>query len=179
MRKSYNKDIMEWNEFPKYDIIWTDPPWEERMVKWFQGKMKKETGIEVKNTLTQIITKLATLTKTDKPIVIEYSVKGHEYIVDVMQSKGHVLKSKNIRLQSMGREFILLVFNVPVTIPNQKGFAIIEEFFTVNKFGIVFDPFAGIGATAKSVIKTGTFYIGSELNPERYKRLANVLNENY
>lgn len=175
MNKAYNKDIMDWNEFPLYDIVWTDPPWEDRMVKWFQGKMKKETGLEVQNTLTQIITKLATLSKTDKPIVIEYSIKGHEYIVDVMQSKGHVLKSKNVRLQSMGREFILLVFNADIEIPNQKGFAIIEEFFTKNKYGIVFDPFAGIGATAKSVLKTGTNYIGSELNPARYNRLKNIL----
>jgi hypothetical protein len=95
-----------------------------------------------------------------------------------MESKGHVLKSKNVRLQSMGREFILLVFNEELKIPSQKGFAIIEEFFTENKFNVVFDPFAGIGATAKSVLKTGTIYVGSELNPVRYKRLAKVLNEN-
>lgn len=175
MKKAYNKDIMSWDEFPHYDIVWTDPPWEDRMVKWFQGKMKKETGIVVQNTLTDILTKLATLCKTDKPIVIEYSIKGHEYVIEVMQSKGHTLYSKNVRMQSMGREFILLVFNAPLEIPNQKGFGIIEEFFTKNRFGIVFDPFAGIGATAKSVIKTGTTYIGSELNPERYKRLAKVL----
>ena len=41
---NYNKDIMDWNEFPAYDMIWCDPPWEQRMVKYFETVMKRDSG---------------------------------------------------------------------------------------------------------------------------------------
>jgi hypothetical protein len=44
MTKNYNKNILDWDVLPQYDLIWTDPPWQDRMVNWFQNKMEKDTG---------------------------------------------------------------------------------------------------------------------------------------
>ena len=44
------------------------------------------------------------------------------------------------------------------------------------KPNIVFDPFAGIGYTARFVLKAGSSYVGAEMNYARYLRLKEVLN---
>ena len=78
---NYNKDIMDWNEFPAYDMIWCDPPWEQRMVKYFETVMKRDSGREASNTITNIINKLGSLASTEKLIVVEYGIKGHELVI--------------------------------------------------------------------------------------------------
>ena len=53
---------------------------------------------------------------------------------------------------------------------------ITKTLYKLDDIEIVFDPFAGIGFTAKAVKKAGKIYIGSEINPARFKKLqkANV-----
>jgi hypothetical protein len=177
MNKAYNKDIMDWDEFPHYDIVWTDPPWEERMVKWFQGKCKKETGLEVNHTIREIIGHLAKLSNPTKPVVIEYGIKGYDLVIEIMEAFGHKHISTNKRVSAMCPVYVVMVFNSDLKIPELKDPYLITEFFKENDFKTAFDPFAGIGATAKAVMKSGAYYIGSELNPKRYERLKKIIDE--
>lgn len=176
MGKSYNKDIMDWQEFPQYDLIWTDPPWETRMLKFFETMMRKQTGNAPANDLTAIFNKLGSLADTQKPMIIEYSVQGHQKVIDIMREHGHFLTHKKKMDQSMNRPFVILAFNFKGHfIADTKGFKIITDTLKMySKSGIVFDPFAGIGNTCKAVKAAGWEYIGSELNPERFKRLQAI-----
>jgi len=177
MTKNYNKDIMDWTEFPAYDMIWCDPPWEQRMVKYFETVMKRDSGVEASNTITKILEKLASLSSTDKLIVIEYSIKGHEYVLEIMEKFGHKFISKHIRTYDK-RPFLVLVFNREIEMYKTQNEAelITKTLYKLDDIEIVFDPFAGIGFTAKAVKKAGKIYIGSEINPARFKKLqkANV-----
>lgn len=171
----YNKDIMDWNVFPKYDIIWCDPPWNDRMVKFFETMMLKKGYKKPNNTIIDIITKLSELSDINKPIFIEYSVKGSELVIDLMCQNGHVFTKKITSTQSNGKPYLILVFNTDFT-PNGNciGFDIIKDVCNRFSFNTVFDPFAGIGKTANAFIKCNKTYIGSEINPYRFEKLKKV-----
>ena len=175
MQRNYNRDILEWKQFPpEYDMIWCDPPWEQRMVKYFETIMKKESGVEKpENTIEDILAKLAKLADPKKLLIIEYSVKGMELVRSTMQRYGHKLHRTHGRTQSNGKPFVVMVFNQAVPISPEKGFKCVTE--TLNSLPdvkTVFDPFAGIGLTAKAVQAAGKIYIGSEINPARFEKLC-------
>lgn len=175
MIRNFNKDIMDWHEFPKYyDIIWTDPPWGEGMVKLFQTMLKKDTGAIVSHGIHDILQQLFSLSDREKPLVVEYGVKGFDKVIEIAEVLGHKLISTNYRMQSMGRPFVILVFNRDVVISNDDGAKIITNTLKGTDFEVVFDPFAGVGFTAKAVIKAGKIYVGSELNPKRFRKLLEI-----
>ena len=177
MNQFYNKDIMDWEKFPEYDVIWCDPPWEQKMVKFFETMMLKNGQQKPQNTIENIISKLADLSIKDKPIFIEYSVKGFELIIELMTLKGHRFCEKVCSFQENGNPYLILVFNSEEYSPDgtKKGFEIINQTCKDLSFKVVFDPFAGIGKTAKAFVKNGKTYIGSEINKERFNKLKKVL----
>lgn len=172
MKKNYNKDILDWTSFPTYDMIWCDPPWEQSMVKMFQTIMKKDVGKTVDHTIDEILHHLGKLADPNKPMVIEYCIKGMDRVPRVMKSHGHTLIGEYMRTQGSGRPFVIFVFNGEVPIAESKGLKIVSDSLSQVKPCTVFDPFAGIGQTAKHARKAGHTYIGSELNPKRYLKLC-------
>lgn len=173
MEKNYNKDIVDWKAFPAYDMIWCDPPWEDRMVRYFRTDMVKKTGEGFETTLEQMLHHLGKLADSSKPMVVEYSIKGHEYVIQVLESRGHKLVNKVVTTQSNNKPYLIMIFNKAVLIDiNLSGFRQVTDAVQRSKARVIFDPFAGIGATAKAVQKAGATYIGSEVNPARFKRLC-------
>lgn len=168
---------MSWDKFPNYDIIWTDPPWEQKMVNYFETIMFKAGYQRPNNSLESIIGHLGKLANPEKPIFIEYSIKGFELIVDIMSDYGHNFCNNVYSKQENGNPYFILVFNSENFSPDgsRQGFKIIDATCQYLNFNVVFDPFAGIGKTAKSFIKNGKTYIGSEINPERFNKLKQVI----
>ena len=179
MVKAYNKDIMDWEEFPYYDVMFTDPPWQQQALSMFQTMLKKNTGIVKSHTIDQILTQLAKLSSTNKPCIIAYSVKGSDLVIETMKRHGHTYNGTYERMQSMGRPHVLIVFNDfenVIKIPDAKGLDIVTKTLEAIPFvGIVFDAFAGIGKTAEATQKAGWQYIGSEINASRFAKLVKVL----
>ena len=164
---------MSWESFPGHDLIWCDPPWEQKMVNFFQTKLKQDSGRVANNTIEGIIDQLAKLASTEKPCYVEYGMAGHQLVLDKMKKRGHALNFISHGIQTSKRPFVIMCFNtsVPANV-NRSGLNIVTD--TLMDFqgkGIVFDPFAGIGVTATAVRKAGWEYIGSEINPARYHRL--------
>jgi hypothetical protein len=163
---------MDYSEFPEYDILYTDPPWENRMVKVFQTMLKKDTGIVKNHDIVAILTQLARLAKTDKPAIIEYSQRGVELVIQIMAAHGHRYIKTYQCTQKNKAPFVILTFNVDVPIDNSvTGYNIVTQTLIKTPYNVVFDPFAGIGQTKKAVNMAGKSYIGSELNPKRYLQL--------
>jgi len=173
--KNYNKDIMDWRQFPEYDIIWCDPPWGAGLVKMFHTYMRKAVGHAPNNTLEDILEKLAELADPSKPAIVEYSVKGTEVVKRIMTNAGHKLHNEFEGIYWEGRPFKILVFNSDLQVITRRTD---QNIVTDTLSGLdrmrVFDPFAGIGATAKAVRAAGHEYIGSELNPARFEKLQKV-----
>lgn len=166
---------MDWepSEIPSYDILWTDPPWEQRMVRCFETMMKNACGTAPKHSIEEIIWQLWKLAKTDKPMVVEYSIRWHEKIVAILRACGHRFIKSYEREHEYGKQ-LFLVFNEPVEIAEGKGKVIITETLRKTPYQIVFDCFAGIGYTASAVRKAWRIYIWSEINPKRYSKLLTI-----
>jgi DNA modification methylase len=180
MTKNYNLDIMEWSKFPEYDIIWTDPPWGNPMVKWFQTLMFKKTKKRVDYTINDILGKLGELSNPSKPLIVEYDQRQKliDEAISILTKYGHKHIKTIQAKQSTSAEFSIIVFNKDINIADPKittGFTLLTE--SIREYRgtggcIVFDPFAGMGNTAKAVINAGATYIGSEINYERYLKLC-------
>lgn len=174
-----NIDIMNVSSFPNYDIVYCDPPWEQKMVKYFQTIMRNQVGVIANNDINDILKQLARLSSTRKPVFVEYSVKGTDRVISIMKKAGHKHNFTNELLQHNGKPYHLIVFNSDIRIRGAlKGFNVVTEVMNKTKPKIVFDPFAGIGKTAKTVLNAGSAYIGYEMNKTRYNRLKIVIDEN-
>lgn len=172
MITAYHKDIKDWQEFPDYDLLYCDPPWEERMSKFFDTMNLKQNGKITVTNHEGIMKHLAALANTKKPMVIEYSIKGSDKIISIMIGAGHHHTGSYYATQTSGRPHILLAFNADIPLSsNLKGDECITATLDIVKPKTVFDPFAGIGFTAAAVSKWGADYIGSEYNYARYLRL--------
>lgn len=170
-----NIDIMRVRSFPEYDILYCDPPWEQRMVKFFQTKLRKDTGVVVDNHINDLLYKLGDLADRKKPLYIEYSLMGYRDVVRKMTKLGHKFHSATEHTQANGNRFMLCAFNTDCEIDSSlKAGKVVEHVVKHHLCPIVFDPFAGIGFTAKHVYKGKGRYIGYELNPLRYERMNKV-----
>jgi len=163
---------MEVGKAPNYDILYTDPPWENRMVKWFETKMAKDTGaMRPQNDIDSILNKLSLLADTEKPCFVEYGQRGFERVIQQMENSGHKCMQCVARLQKNNSPFVIMAFNANVEIPNLQGFDIVTAIVKNFKSPIVWDPFAGIGATRKAVEAGGGKYIGYEMNKARFDKM--------
>jgi hypothetical protein len=172
---TYHKDIMDWDEFPKTDMVWTDPPWENRMVKFFQTMNRKQTGAVVEHNLDDILNQLARLSPVSKPVFIEYSTKGIEKVLEIMKRHGHKHNRITIARYAQDRPYAVLSFNCHIKIPEGLyGIGSIQYVLRELKPKSVFDPFAGIGVLCKAVRDMGIEYIGSEFNEARFNRLKEI-----
>lgn len=168
-----NIDIMKINEIPKYDIVYTDPPWEQGMVNFFENKLLNKPG----NSIDDLLKKVASLCKTNKPIFIEYSVKGKDRVIQHFISAGHKYTGTLNQIQSNGKPYVLICFNFYQNLEQDiKGFNIIKRVIEATQAITIIDFFAGIGQTAKAVLKCNCDYIGFEINPERFNKLQKVIN---
>lgn len=172
MNENKNIDIMDVKNAPSHTMIWTDPPWENRMVKWFETKLVKDTGEErPNNTIEQILDKLASLADPNKPCFIEYGIKGYDKVMDAMIRYGHTIKESVVREQSSGNPYVILSFNTDRQIPKAKSHEIITKVVATFENPVVWDPFAGLGVTRKAVESGGGSYIGYEINKARFDRM--------
>lgn len=165
-------DIMDVDVFPEYDLFYSDLPWENRMVKFFQTQLRKDTGKEVHNDIDGILNKVAQLADTKKPAFLEYSVKGTERVIEIMEKHGHRHQQTIKGFYNKNKPLHIITFNNNVTIPNGlEGGTLIKKCINSINPKVVFDAFAGIGFTCRWVKETGADYIGYELNPKRFKRM--------
>lgn len=177
MNKAELKDIMDYTSFPEYDIIWCDPPWEDGMVKYFETLNKKQNGKIVVNKIDGILDTLFRLAHNGKPICVEYSVKGHERLIRIAEKYNHQYFHTTFAKQDNGSPSVIIFFNTDFILPdNIVGYKNTTLGVQGLKAKHVFDPFAGIGRTARAVLKAGATYHGSEFNKTRYDRLCSILN---
>lgn len=173
-----NQDVMDWDAFPEYDMLYTDPPWSDGNVKYFETIMLKQTGIEApKHSHRELYTHLFTLADTALPMLVEFSIKGYEPMVELAESLGHSLNAiSSATYGARPNKSLIMQFNTSHRIEdNLHGAALVSAAMQLHQPEVVFDPFAGIGFTANIVIKEGFTYTGSELNPARYERAAKVI----
>lgn len=178
MSSAVLRNILDWDRFPAYDMLWTDPPWGEGMTKYFHTIAVKETGDDglPYTSCKQILKKLLSLADVNKPLFIEYGTEYREPLT-IAQNLGHRVNHVTKATQSRNdRPYAILSFNTDIEIPDGLiGGESVTYAIHALEANTVFDPFAGIGYTAKFVHKAGAEYVGGEFNEARYNKLVKVL----
>ena len=172
----FRRAVGEWESFPDYDVLWCDPPWGEGMLKLF-ARMARNAGHDPPaDNLHGVLSSLFRLASTKKPLFVEYSHRGTDVPMRIAEHFGHTLAGVTYGVQTNDKPFVVLNFNTGgYTVPdNARGWDAVKHMIATFRPGVVFDPFAGLGKTAEAVVRAGATYIGSEMNPDRYRRLAEV-----
>lgn len=194
-----NKDIMdgisELMQKDTADIFYSDPPWGQGNLNYWQTINKRHNGIEPKSIdynafLNQIFILAQKYTKGI--IFIEYGIKWADDVKNIGEMHGLThLGVATIKYPS-GNKFLphhLHVFtnngsNIPVgylkSIEGETGIKgmikFIQPFSAPGK--TVLDCCCGLGLTARVTIKLGMRFLGNELNITRLNRTMDYVNKN-
>lgn len=172
----------------KADFIYTDPPWGQGTLKYFQTLNKKQTGQTPKNVSWSdfMAVFFGILTKYAKDsVVIEM---GQRWRDDIMiGAHQHGFKHNGVATSLYGNRknplpldlhFISKSGSLSISnsfktnLLNQWGFGVVD--FVFDEFcpnqGIILDPMCGMGYTAKAAIKRGLSFYGNEINGKRLEK---------
>jgi len=153
------------------DMVFTDPPWEDRMVKFFDTASKKVGGLSQSSGIDGILNKLFKMSPK-VPMFIEYSIQGHERVIHHAERNGHVFNRTIRSTQTNGKPYCIIQFNsdMPLVL-DSKGFDILHHAIEHHRPKRIFEPFAGHGVHAFIMHSKGCEVVAAELNKGRAAKL--------
>lgn len=170
-----NLDILKLPSFPDYDLIWTDPPWGQPMVKLFETMMAKNGHTPPSNCISDILNHFAALADKKKPVFVEYSVKETNNLIEIMLSKGH-FHQQTLLVKTPKITFNIISFNTCISLSGKHiGFRNVLDAIEQLQPKTIYDPFAGVGKIARFIAANGVTFLGNEINPSRFQKLKTVL----
>jgi len=156
------------------DLTFTDPPWEQGLVKMFETIRYKQTAVErVGNTIDGILNKLFQLAPKGKPCFVEYGMKGYERVEAIGQENGFVLAGTVIGTQLSGQPYATMCFNTDMNLSgaaNLQGWGFLDKTLAHHKPTKVFEPFAGHGQHARRIAANGYGVRATEFNAARAEK---------
>jgi len=175
--EAYLRPVEEWDAFPAYDIIWTDPPWGEGMMQLFKRMATMAGGCPPAGSLAGALDAMFRLADSGRPMFVAYGVKGGDLPLAIADRRGHRLDRVSRCVQENGKPYVVFNFNSTsyAVRDGARGFDAVRETVRALRPAVVFDPFAGMGRTAAAVLGEGCGYIGSEMNVARHAKLAKVV----
>ena len=165
------------------DFVYSDPPWGQGNLRYWQTMNKKMTGAERQEIdYSEFIEKLFSIIAryARDRVVIEYGVRWKDDIQAIAARYGFsgpvhrgIYDSKNLPLDfhflSKSGQFTPTT-NVIDKLKIQKGLKIVETIFDdccPIDSKIVLDPMCGMGYTAQAAVNRGMAFRGNELNSKR------------
>lgn len=172
----------------KADLIYTDPPWGEGTMKWWQKLNEKDTGkapvdITYDSYMNDMFKILAEYGAGN--ICIEYGVKWADDLIKRAESYGLVYGTTIELVYRSGSKMApchLHLFGngkAPVypsallqDAHHQYGYKLLQQVFRhlAVPGGIVLDPTCGLGYTAKAAVEFGMKFRGNEMNAKRLEK---------
>ena len=150
------------------ELTFTDPPWEQGMVKMAETYLLRRAGIEPPgHTIDELLEHMFRLAPKDRPCYVEYSIKGQDRVTYWGQFHGHMPGQVWPIRQGNGRPCVLMTFNNPMPLPSytpriKEAIALVMGY---HKPALVFEPFAGRGDYIAPMVKLGARVRGIEINP--------------
>lgn len=159
------------------DLVYTDPPWEDRMVSWFGTASAKAGGPRQSANINQILERFFDLCPSDVPVFVEYGVVGYEKVISRGISAGYNLCRIIEGIQTTRNPYVILQFNsdLPASASKPVGFEILDQVLWHHKPKHIFEPFAGLGKHAARMVRFGASVSMCELNPARAERAKRKL----
>lgn len=180
----------------KADIYYSDPPWGEGNLKYWQTMNKKMTGAEPKEVnldkfLNRVLECSTKYTKDTAIIFIEYGLRWNNDLIELAKNYDlKCVKSIELLYGSKNLPNILNIFvkgNRQLNITDEyvnnvyhkKGIAVLENAITpfIKENDIVCDLCCGLGYTAQFSVNHKLKFIGNELNQARLNKTIEKLNK--
>lgn len=181
-------DLGELMQGKKVDIFYSDPPWGEGNLKYWQTMNNKMTGapkkeVDLNKFLNRIMEVAVQHTADDAVIFFEYGCRWHDKFCSVAESYGlrHICSTEMV-YGSANNPVMSIVFDKNGSheapegyqsgVYHTKGYksllASIEPFLGVSES--IMDPCCGLGYTAKFAVEHGLVFYGNELNGKRLEK---------
>lgn len=174
------------------DIFYSDPPWGQGNIKWWETKHFKDTGTDRSNTtLDDMLGRVFDVaTRYAKEyIFIEYGKRWSDLIKQYGVSRGLYYAGGVETLYRTGKGLLPL----DIHLFTKSGINVPQAYFdsiyhladykaviaAVTPFavpgGILLDPMCGLGNSARIAVELGMRFRGNELNGIRLKKAKNKL----
>lgn len=182
-------DLSELTE-RKANFIYSDPPWGEGNLKYWQTMNKKMNGVEPKEVNYEAFIKkffeICHKSLTDDGVVfMEYGPRWREDVEACARAHGFALRKLYTPQYRAGKGMLpldLFVFTRSANansyvwpeesvVNKTHGYATLDKVFSTMKTDssmLLLDPCCGMGYSAKLALSRGMTFVGNELN---YKRL--------
>tara|TARA_Y100001937_G_scaffold44729_1_gene62898 strand:- start:240 stop:875 length:636 start_codon:yes stop_codon:yes gene_type:complete len=178
------------------DFIYTDPPWGQGTLSYWQTKNVKDNGgpdvVEKRphKHLEFLATFFNILVKHGKgPVIVEYGEAWKEEVLSAATQAGLSYNETYRSFYKSGaylRPLHIHFFNIHTeqdwqvvreTCQHQRGQALVSALFEMfcPQNGIVLDPMCGMGFSAVAAVKRGCSFRGNELNKTRLAKTITKL----
>lgn len=154
--------------------MYTDPPWGPGMMKYFRT-LNSEVSREDQLDWGKLLRKLKELADVfvNGPVFIEMGIRFREDVEEVFG------KPRAVYFPKYGKDLtnLLMVYGTHpiVSLDGAKGVSLVYGALKDLRPRSVFDPFIGLGITARACKRLGAVCIGAELNQKRLAETAKIL----
>jgi len=157
------------------DLMYTDPPWEQKLVKMFETIAERDAGRgKAGNDINKILGRMFGLCPRGRPAFIEYGLEGYQRVERIGRMYGFRHAWTRQGTQTNGNPYVVVAFNTDMPAPGAfYGWEMLAKVHTHHKPGVIFEPFAGHGQHARRWASLlGCEVIVSEYNPARAAKLV-------
>lgn len=168
------------------DIIYSDPPWGDGLIKVFAGMAAKATGREQRVVPNkELLAHFFQIAKIHKPkfLLVEYGIKWRQDVTEAGLQAGFVrhgiiplfyksgAKLSPLDLHLFSAAGVAYPEGYEERVKNTSGYntlkAAIPPLIASIGAKTILDPFCGLGYTAQAAVDFDLQFFGNELNPAR------------
>ena len=173
------------------DLVYTDPPWGQGLLKYWQTKNKKDTGSNTRLINHDLFLKklFSILFKYSRNnVFVEYGKQWRDQIVHMgvatgfkhgglaitYYRSGSVIRPSDIHLFTKNNSSVS--GEMKKNALELKGYPLVESCFKEYGLekGIALDPMCGMGYSAKAAISMDMKFYGNELNSKRLEKTKTI-----
>lgn len=181
-------DVKKLYDGKPVDVFYSDPPWGEGNLKYWQTINNRMTGAERKEVnhnafLNRIMQIASNKTLVNGPVIIEYGIRWRNEIISLAQSHGLKHNKTVVTYYRSGNKLLPLelhFFNMHNQIPTNYyenikdsiGYNIVKKALgpLVQQGTRVSDLCCGMGYAAQCTKDNGGVFFGNELNKARLEK---------
>lgn len=181
-------DIEDLLQGEKVDVMYSDPPWGDGMLKYWKTMNERDTGAIASITDTEsFLDRIFSISArwVNGVTFIEYGTKWKDLVkeggvrhglidiatIDLLYGNGK--KKRPLHLHIFSKNRIRLAPGYIDNLKDSSGYDSVRRAitpFAIPGFNKILDPCCGLGYTAQVAVDTGMVFYGNELNAKRLQR---------
>ena len=175
------------------DIVYTDPPWGQGNLRYWQTINNRMTGAEKKDVdYNAFINQIFKVSKkyAQNLLLVEYGIRWKDDIINLGEKHGFIHNAIINEQYKSGSKLLPLHLHVFSkhsmdvsqeyidSVTDSYGYDCVKKVITpfAKEGNILLDPCCGMGYSAQVSIDTGMTFYGNELNSKRLEKTIRICN---